>query len=503
VRVDELLERSAERTPDKTALVCGSDRVSYRQVDERSNRLACALIAAGVEPGDRVAICLENSIEAVVSLFAVLKAGGVFFFVYPQVSADRLTRLLADSGAAALIVRPGRNDLVSSVPRGVLTMTCDDALDAHAAATAPLPTRRRGDDLAALVYTSGSTGRPKGVMLTHGNMTAAAASIRTYLENTSDDVILNVLPLAFTYGLGQVTTTFLAGATLVLERSFVYPGAILGTMARERVTGLPLVPTLATLLLQQDLKKHRFTNLRYITNAAAALSTSKIQRLRSAFPGTRIYSMYGLTECQRVSYLPPDQIDSRPTSVGIAIPNTETYIVDECGDRVGPGTVGELIVRGPHIMKGYWNQPDASSMVLRPGRRPGEQVLHTGDLFKMDEEGFLYFIERKDDMIKTRGEKVAPREIEETIARLPGVAEVAVYGRPDDLLGEAIVAAITLTPGALVTSDCVRRHCLEHLEPFMVPTVVDIRDTVPTTMTGKVSRRALQAMAASSGGACA
>jgi long-chain acyl-CoA synthetase len=307
---------------------------------------------------------------------------------------------------------------------------------------------------------------------------SAAAAICTYLENTPADVILNVLPLAFTYGLGQITTAFHSGATVVLERSFAYPGAVIDTMLRERVTGFPLVPTIATLLLQQDLQKHRFPDLRYITSAAAALSTSKIQRLRTAFPGVKLYSMYGLTECQRVSYLPPDQIDAHPASVGIAIPGSEAFVVNEHGQRAASGTVGELVVRGPHVMKGYWNQPQATATVLRPGPSPGEMVLYTGDLFKVDEAGFLYFVSRKDDIIKTRGEKVAPRQVEEVIARLSGVAEVAV---------------VTVTQGTSLTGEGIRRYCLEHLEAFMVPKIVDVRDALPTTMTGKVSRRALQA----------
>jgi acyl-CoA synthetase (AMP-forming)/AMP-acid ligase II len=328
-------------------------------------------------------------------------------------------------------------------------------------------------------------------MLTHGNLLSAAAAICQYLENTSDDVILNALPLSFTYGLGQVTTAFLAGATVILERP-TYPAAFVETIARERVTGLPLVPTLATLLLQQDLQSRQFPDLRYITNAAAALSVPKIRQLRQAFPQARIYSMYGQTECQRASYLPAEQIDSRPTSVGIAIPGTEAWIVDDRGARVPPGVTGELVIRGPHVMSGYWRQPEETARSLRPGPLPAEVVLYTGDLFRMDREGFLYFVERKDDVIKTRGEKVAPRQVEEVIARLSGVAEVSVYGVPDDLLGEAIVASVTLSPGSVLSRAMIQRYCLTHLDAYMVPQTVDIRDALPTTPSGKVSRRMLR-----------
>lgn len=513
---EQLLERSAQRTPDKTALVSGSDRASYRQVEERANRLAQTLLDGGLRRGSRVVISLDNSIEAVVSIFGVLKAGGVFVIVNPRSSADRLANLLADSGATAMIAR---GDVVATLQRngdrfgdvktaivagdrrasrvadGMRALSLADVLGAGSAPPVA-PSKRHVDvDLAALVYTSGSTGGPKGVMLTHRNLTVAAAAICTYLENTADDVILNALPLAFTYGLGQVTTAFHAGATVVLERSFAYPRAVLDTMGRERVTGMALVPTTATLLLQQDLKGQHFPYLRYLTNAAAALSTSKIERLRQAFPGVRIFSMYGQTECQRVSYLPPDQIETRPTSVGVPIPGTEAFVVDDRGHRVPPGTIGELVVRGPHVMRGYWRQPDLTAKALRAGTRPGEKVLYTGDLFQVDGDGYLYFIDRKDDIIKTGGEKVAPREVEDVIARLPGVAEVAVYGMADDLLGEAIAAVVTLTRGATITREEIQRHCLAHIDAIMVPKIIDIQETLPTTTSGKVNRRALQAAA--------
>lgn len=484
MRVDELLERRARVTPAKTAVICGPERCSYADIDDRANLIAGLLRNGGLQPGDRVAICLDNSIDAVASLFGVLKAGGVFFIVNPQTRPEYRNELLTDSGAAATIAR----DPSGSVQ---VTWTQTSADQASSAAVDP--------DLAALVYTSGSSGAPKGVMLTHRNLTSAAASICTYLENTADDVILSVLPLSFTYGLGQVTTAFHAGATLVLERSFTYPRAVLDTMRREGVTGFAIVPTIATLLLQQDLRRHRLPDLRYMTNAAAALSASKVQRLRLAFPGTRIYLMYGLTECQRVSYLPPGLIEERPSSVGVAIPGTEAYVIDEQGARVGPGTIGELVVRGPHVMKGYWNQPEATAKALRPGQVPGEMVLHTGDLFRTDEDNFLYFVDRKDDVIKIRGEKVAPRHIEEVIARLPGVAEVAVYAIPDDVSGEAIAATVAPSEGTVLTPERIQRHCLEYLEAYMVPKVVDIRNTLPTTTSGKVSRRALRLMARPAG----
>ena len=467
MRVNDLLEARAVDMPRKEALVCGGERYTYRQIDEEARRVAGMLHDAGVRPGDRVAVCLENSADAVVAIFAVLKARAVFFVVNPHARPAYRDHLMSDSGAAAVVERDASG-------KPVVTPRTPPRRNDASGGSADV-------DLAALVYTSGSTGTPKGVMLSHRNLTFAAQSITSYLYNTAMDVILSVLPLSFTYGLGQVTTAFYAGATLVLEPSFIYPRAVLDTMRRERITGFPIVPTMATLLLQQDLRMHRLPHLRYITNAAAALPLAKTRKLRAAFPRAELFLMYGQTECQRASYLPPELVDQHPDSVGIPIPGTSADVVD-----------GELLVRGPHVMSGYWNDEALTSKVLGRDRLTGDAVLHTGDLFRTDANGLLYFVERRDDMIKVRGEKVAPRYIEEVIARLRGVSEVSVYGVPDDLCGEAVVASVRPADGSALTADEVRRHCLAHLEPFMVPKVVDIRSTLPTSANGKVSRRALR-----------
>jgi amino acid adenylation domain-containing protein len=486
VRVEALLEQHARRTPDRTALIAGTERRSYRDLDEHANRLAHRLRLAGVEWGDRVVISRGNSIDAVAAMFAVLKAGAVFVIVNPQIRADRLSRLLVDSGAKALVATTEPAAWLNDVR--LLTM-----FDAPGCPSTPPPQPESDADLAALVYTSGSTGGAKGVMLTHRNLIAASDSICEYLELTAEDVILNALPLSFTYGLGQITTAFRSGATVVLEPSTIYPHVLLDTIARERVTGFPLVPTLATLVLQQDLTNRSFPHLRYITSAAAALSNCKIQQLRKAFPGTSLYSMYGQTECQRATYLPPEQIDVRPASVGMAIPGTSVWLVDADGNCLPAGGTGELVVCGPHVMAGYWNQPELTARVLRRDHGIGANVLHTGDLFRTDGDGFLYFVDRLDDMIKTRGEKVAPREIEEVIAELPEVAEVSVYGVPDELLGEAIAASIAFVPGTRLTKGRIQRHCLERLESFMVPRLIDVREALPTSANGKINRGALRA----------
>jgi long-chain acyl-CoA synthetase len=346
-------------------------------------------------------------------------------------------------------------------------------------------------DLAALVYTSGSTGKPKGVMLTHLNMVSAATSITTYLENTPDDIILNVLPLSFDYGLYQVIMAFKVGCTLVLERSFAYPAAVLSRVASEKVTGFPIVPTITAILLQMDLSQWDLSSLRYVTNTGAALPGNHITRLRQTFPEVKIFSMYGLTECKRVTYLPPDQIDRRPASVGRGMPNEEVYIVDERDEPVGPEVVGELVIRGSNVMKGYWNMPEETDRVLKHGRFPWERVLYSGDLFRADAEGYLYFVARKDDIIKTRGEKVSPREVEEVLYSVPGVAEAAVVAIADAVLGSAIKAIVVRQQGRTLTEKEVLHYCAKHLDDFAVPRSVEFRDSLPRTSTGKIARREL------------
>jgi long-chain acyl-CoA synthetase len=491
MQVEEFLEHSARRLPDKTALICDGRRVTYAALDRQANGLAHALLDAGVRRGDRVAVYLENSVEAVAALFAILKAGAVFVIMNPTTKAEKVAYMVNDCRAAALVSDDRRlaslGDRRAGLPDGLAVVSATSGGSASNA-----PARRGIDmDLAALIYTSGSTGRPKGVMATHLNIVSAATSITTYLENIEDDVIIDVLPLSFDYGLYQVLMAFKVGGTLVLERSFTYPYAVIEQIARERVTGFPIVPTISAILLKLDLGKCDFSSLRYITSTAAALPAEHIRRLRKRFPTVAIYSMYGLTECKRVSYLPPAELDRRITSVGRAIPNSEVYLVDTHDRRVGPGLVGELVVRGAHVTRGYWERPEETDARFRPGGVAGERVLYTGDLFRMDEEGYLYFVGREDDIIKTRGEKVSPKEVEEVLYAIPEVVEAAVMGVSDPVLGEAIRAVVTLREGTRLTEHEVLRHCRQRLEDFMVPKYVEFADSLPKTPTGKIAKRSL------------
>jgi amino acid adenylation domain-containing protein len=503
LRIERYLGLSAAARPDKTALVTGGRRLRYRELDDLTDRLANALAANGVKCGDRVLVFMDNCWEAAVSVFGALKAGAAFCLVNPSTKADKLAYIVADCEPAAVLTLARLMPVVSAALAGrdgvfvASTHGADELPPAGAvslaeclAAEARPPAHGGTDsDLAMLVYTSGSTGRPKGVMMSHANSDAAAGSITAYLQNTPDDVILNVLPLAFDYGLYQWLMTVRLGATLVLEKSFAFPQAIFERIREERVTGLPLVPTMAAMILRmRGLEPGFLPGLRYVTNTAAALPPAHIERLRELFPGVRLYSMYGLTECKRCTYLPPEQLDRRPGSVGIAIPGTEVMVLDEAGRPVAPGVTGELVVRGPHVMQGYWRDEKATARMLRPGPDPGEKLLYTGDLFTRDADGYLYFVGRRDDIIKTRGEKVAPKEVEAVLHRHPAIAEAVVVGVPDPMLGQAVCAVVVSSDPALSERDVIR-HCARHLEDFMVPKLVEFRPALPKTDTGKVSRR--------------
>jgi len=351
-------------------------------------------------------------------------------------------------------------------------------------------------DLAALIYTSGTTGTPKGVMCTHHNVIAAARSVIQYLDNRPDDIILDALPLSFGYGLYQVIMAALFGGTVVLEPSFVYLHNILMRIAAEGVTGLPIVPTMAALLLKmRDLSAYDLRRLRYLTNAGAALPVQHIHSLRQRLPHVTIFSMYGLTECKRVSYLDPAELENRPGSVGKAMPNCEVLVVDEDGREVGPGEVGELVIRGSHVMQGYWNDPELTSRVFQPGPYSAWRWLRSGDYFRRDREGFLYFVGRKDDMIKTRGERVSPKEVENAICEMEEVAEATVVGVPDEILGQAIKVFVVGRTGGL-DGKRVMRHCMNRLGSLMVPKYVEVVAALPRTANGKIDRRQLQSVGA-------
>jgi len=511
--VNQFLSESIDRYPGKEALICPEGRYLYREIGARVKEFSDLLLSMNVNKSDRVLIFLENSLESVVSIFGILEAGGIFVVINPQIKSKKMEYIINDCGTKILITDSAHLEQIRDMLANCISLEKIIITDTEVEENITVNNRRItvttfnntkklsgrinhplkivDVDLASIIYTSGSTGFPKGVVLSHRNMSSATDSIIKYLENTHEDIIFNVLPLSFDYGLYQVLMAFKFGGTVVLEKSFIFPHHVLTLMNEEKATGFPIVPTIANILLRlKDLKKYELSSLRYITNTAQKLPKKTIFSLMEAFPHVRIFSMYGLTECKRVSYLPPEKLKAKPESVGQAMPNTEAFIVDPNGNRITKAWfVGELVVRGSNVMVGYWNNPEDTKKMIKSGSYPGDRWLYTGDLFEMDEEGDLFFYGREDDMIKTVGEKVSPKEIENVLYDLEDVFEAAVVGVPDEIVGQAIKAVVALKKGSDLDEKSIILHCSKHLEKFMVPKFVEIRQQLPKTSTGKICKK--------------
>jgi amino acid adenylation domain-containing protein len=503
------LTNAARRLPDKIALVAGDRRLSYREVAARARRLAFALRQRGIARGDRVLIFCDNSVELAVAFWAAVIADAVAVPISPQTKTDKLHWLLEHCGAAALVTEQRLAATFVPAVRGApppcalivvelrqpaeLDGAVDFATVTAEGSDALPPSDATEDDLAALIYTSGSTGHPKGVMLSHRSMVSAAASICEYLDLREDDVVQALSPMSFDYGLYQMLLSFRQGARLVLAPPFTLPAQVLKQAATERVTFFPGVPTQFALLAQlKDVSRWDLTSVRAVTSTAAALLPGHIATIERVFPRARVFSMYGLTECKRCTYLPPADLARKPGSVGVAIPGTELWIVDENDHRVGPGQVGQLVIRGPHVMLGYWREPNETARKLRPGSSPGERVLYTGDFCRLDDEGYLYFVARMDDIIKSRGEKVAPKEVEMALQSIAGVHEAAVIGVADDVLGQAVEAFVVLAHGATLSHADLLYECRALLEPYMVPRRISLVPSLPKTPNGKIDKTELR-----------
>jgi amino acid adenylation domain-containing protein len=507
----DFLTQSALRSPGVQAISAGRATLTYGRLEHDATAVAHSLRASGVQAGDRVIVLSPNTITAAIGFWAVVMCGAVVVMISPLTPAHKLAWALKDADAAALItdeslvgvavaadVTKLRAVIVAGPPSAladlshlVHSVTLEEAVAAGSHADTDLPARARAD-LAALVYTSGSSGEPKAVMVTHGNVDAAATTICGYLGLTCRDVLLCALPLSFDYGLYQMIMSVKVGARLVLERSFDLPGQILNAVVREGVTVFPGVPTMFAMLARlPSLERWDLASVRTITSSGSTLASEQVAWLRGAFPRAQIFSMYGLTECKRCTYLPPVDLERKPDSVGVAIPGNEIWLVDAEDRVVAAGEVGELVVRGPTVMAGYWHRPEETDRRLRPGPDPGEVVLYTGDLCRLDDDGYLYFVSRMDDVIKSRGQKVAPAEVEAALRSSPGVLDAAVVGRPDEVLGQAIHAFVLVNDRSEVTPAVLRAACRERLEPFKVPQAIEIVDSLPRTANGKVEKTAL------------
>jgi len=508
--IHQSLEQNAALYSSKPAVLCKHTFVTYAELDSAANLIAHTLVEAGLPRGQRVGIYLPNSIEMAEAVFGVLKAGGVFVPINRETKPSKLAYILADCGAVALITgKAGYRAVQRNLENlpSLTTLISTEALPdppQHLSYTTFEEILRRSEvdppaagicdqDLACIIYTSGSTGIRKGVVCGHSNVAFAADAIISYLENTPDDRVINVLPFSFDYGLYQLLMTVRFGGTLVVASGFICVAAVLRTIERYKVTGFPLIPSLASMLLKDNLEGYDLSSLRYVTSTAAALPPSHLQQLQALLPHVRIFSMYGMTECKRTLYLPPDRIRDKPRSVGIPIPGTEVWVEGLDGNKCGPGEVGELVVRGSHVMRGYWNDRELTEKYIRAGPSSGERLLYSNDLFRIDEDGFYYFVARRDDIIKSRGGKVAPKEVEAVLCEHPQVIEAAVVGVPDPALGSAIVAVV-VSGAASPSEHELWRHCADRLESHMVPHRILFTDALPRTSNGKIDKHTLSMM---------
>jgi acyl-CoA ligase (AMP-forming) (exosortase A-associated) len=478
--------------------------VDYATLLEASAALAHRLASSGVGAGDRVAIFLDKTVESAVAMYGVWLAGGVAVPVNEGLRSAQVRHIVQDSGSRIVISHPRKvgtleADALCGVPMfeveipgadsGTLSALPVDRLDAS---ISPEQTP------AVILYTSGSTGRPKGILISHANLLAGARIVIRYLGIREDERILSVLPFSFDYGLNQLLTVVQQGATIVLQRSH-FPADICRALTRYEITALAAVPTLWIQLMQRHspLATLPLPHLRYITNSGGAFPIDLVKQYRAVMPHVRIVLMYGLSEAFRSTYLPPEQIDIRPGSMGRAIPETEILVVDEDGRECGPNEVGELVHAGPTVALGYWNrEPEVSAKVYRPHPlKPGspERVVYSGDLVKKDEEGYLTFVGRRDQQLKSHGFRISPEEVEEIIHASGLVAEVVVNGTPDEIAGTAIVAHVVARVPATFTTAALLAYCQEVMPRYMIPTHVHVHAALSRTASGKVDRAAVRA----------
>lgn len=494
-RVAEL----AKRHPERMAIVADDRRIRYVEFWGEAQRFAQALLARGLSPGDRVAILLPNRIEAAVACYGCWLAGGIAVPLNVQARARDFETWLRHCDAHHIVYEYSHADAVEAIsaidalsgraaierwPIGAEHSLCPPELtnDNRIDANAITPDRD-----ALILYTSGTTGAPKGVTLTHGNLLANASAVIRYLELSERDSVLSILAFYYAYGASVLHTHLISGGCVVLAQNLLFPHLLMDTIARERITGFSGVPSTYALLLERvKLAEYDLSSLRYLTQAGGAMSPTLTRRLRTALPDARLFVMYGQTEAtSRLTWLPPERLDEKIGSVGIPVDGVKLRIAHEDGRETNGREPGEIWVRGTNVMRGYWNNSEASASVLQDG------WLRTGDMGHLDADGFLYLAGRRSDMIKTGAHRVHPNDIEDVILEVPGVSEVAVVGIEDDILGQ-VVKAFIVAPGLPPRSETmIKAHCRERLASYKIPRDIEFVSTLPRTASGKVRRAAL------------
>lgn len=513
--VHELILETAVRVATHPALAYQAHTLDYATLAKQVRGFACGLRTLDLAKSERVAIYLEKRFETVIGMFGTSAAGGVYVPINPLLKAGQVGYIMQDCNVRVLLTSnerlvclrealPRCHDLKTVIVIGLKPDTPAlpgiqmlDWLTALNYQTQSVPRWVIDSDMAAILYTSGSTGKPKGVVLSHRNIVAGAQSVADYLNISATDRLLSILPLSFDYGMNQLTTTFLRGATAVLM-NYLLPRDIVNACARERITGLACVPPLWVQLAQLEWPAEAARHLRYFTNSGGHMPAATLAALRKSLPDTQPYLMYGLTEAFRSTYLFPSEIDARPDSMGKAIPNAEIMVLREDGVPCAPNEPGELVHRGVHVALGYWNDPAKTAERFKPipPQQPGlvmpEVAVWSGDTVRMDEEGFLYFISRRDEMIKTSGYRVSPTEVEEVVYGTELVSECAAFGVAHPQLGQAIVVVATPKSGDTLDRDALLTACKKQLPAFMVPHHIEPRiGTLPRNPNGKIDRKLL------------
>jgi len=514
----ELISLAADRDSAAPVLTYGKVTWNYGELHDAVTSFSSGLLSLGIQRGERVAIYLEKRFETVIASFGAPAAGGVFVPLNPLLKAEQVGYILRDCKVRVLVTSAERLALLlDTLPtcRALQHVVLPDSKD-------PLPAidglnvcrwrdllamphkpghRVIDNDVAGILYTSGSTGKPKGVVLSHRNMVTGAKSVASYLENRSDDTLLAALPLSFDAGFSQLTTAFHAGARVVLL-NYLLPRDVLKTIEREKVTGLTAVPPLYIQLTQLNWPETITEHLRYFANTGGRMPRETLDALRRHLPKTRPFLMYGLTEAFRSTYLPPAEVDRRPDSIGKAIPNAEILVLREDGSPCAPNEPGELVHRGALVGMGYWNDPEKTAERYKPlpGNAPGREAglvlpeiaVFSGDTVRMDEDGFLYFIGRRDEMMKTSGYRVSPTEVEEILYATRMVGECVAFGVDHDTLGQAIQVIVTPVAGNVIDGAALLAECRVRMPAYMVPAGIEVREgPLPRNPNGKIDRKIL------------
>jgi len=503
--VTRFLCETAERLPDKVAIVCRTRSATFAQLHQEALATAECLHEIGVEPGDRVGICMEKTLDQVSVILGVLFANAVVVPILPRLKQPNIQHIIENSGMSSLVTDSDRMNEVTGFADRTKLIIGHGEIDTD---WPNLPYMRRfirprmffdriGNDNAAVIYSSGSTGRPKGILISHRNLADGTNIVAEYLGTNENDRICCVLSFNFDYGLNQIWQTIRKGATLYLH-NLALPNDLFSLLAAQKITALPVMPVIITKMFDKRLKlataSYDFSSLRYVCTTGGRVSDVMLRDLKTTFPSAKIYSMFGLTEAFRSTYLDPAKIDSHPTSIGKAIPDCQVLVLDENGEECPPNVVGELVHRGATVTKGYWRDPETTAKVFRSHPRfPGEMLVFSGDKVRRDEEGYLYFVARGDEMIKTKGFRVSPTEVEAEVVRHPEIVDAVAFAVTNIEVGEDVACAYTTVTRQPLAEHTLKQYLKTHLPNHMVPAYLIHFESFPITgNAGKLDRKAIK-----------